>query len=162
MYICMKDGEVMNLRTLVLLFISITMSLVKAQQVSKEKPRPFTQIKVNDFFTLDNIEFVCITTLQYGEVIIGDTMDVYTPSKGFMGRCRIIEIENPYTEEKLTIRHAPSSLKITTKAINSIIDEHSYLVSRGKLPYGVRLSNTLTKVQKDTLKTQKDSVRKSP
>jgi len=134
---------------------------VKAQNKPKEKPRPFTQIKVNDYFTLDNREFVCVTTLQYGEVIIGDTMDVYT-TKGLMGRCRVIELENPYTEEKLSIKHAPASLKVTAKAFNCSIDEQCYLVSKDKLPYGVRIQTPPKKPQKHTLKTTTDTLHKAP
>jgi hypothetical protein len=132
-----------------------------AQNKPKEKPRPFTQIKVNDYFTLDNKEFVCVTTLQYGEVIIGDTMDVYT-TKGLMGKCRIIELENPYTEEKITIKHAVASVKVTAKAFNCSIDEQCYLVSKDKLPYGVRIHNPPKKIQKDTLKTVTDTLNKAP
>lgn len=132
-----------------------------AQNKPKEKPRPFTQIKVNDYFTLDNKEFVCITTLQYGEVIIGDTMDVYT-TKGLMGRCRIIELENPYTEEKMTIKHAVASLKVTAKTFNCFIDEQCYLVTKNKLPYGVRIQPSSQKTRKDTLKTVTDTLHKAP
>lgn len=132
-----------------------------AQSKPKEKPRPFTQIKVNDYFTLDNKEFVCAATLQYGEVIIGDTMDVYT-TKGLMGSCRIIELENPYTEEKLTIRHAVASVKVTAKAFNCAIDEQCYLVTKGKLPYGVRIQQPPKKVRKDSLKTLSDTLKKAP
>lgn len=130
-----------------------------AQNKTKEKPRPFTQIKVNDYFTLDNKEFVCATTLQYGEVIIGDTMDVYT-TKGLMGSCRIIELENPYTEEKLTIKHAVASVKVTAKAFNCVIDEQCYLVTRGKLPYGIRIQATPKKIQKDSIKNTSESPKK--
>ncbi|MCS7028336.1 MAG: hypothetical protein NZ519_06165 [Bacteroidia bacterium] len=133
------------------ILISSVISAVQAQQTKKEKPRPFTQIKINDFFSLDNIEFVCLGTLQYGEIIIGDTLDVYTP-QGFVGKCRILELENPFTEEKLTIRHAPASLKLSAKAFNCIINEQSYLVTQGKLPYGVKIAQSPKKAPKDTIK----------
>lgn len=139
---------------------------VTAQNKVKEKPRPFTQIKINDYFTLDNKEFVCITTLQYGQVIIGDTMDIYT-TKGLMGKCRILELENPYTEEKMTIKHAPASLKVTAKTLNGFIDERCYLVTKDKLPYGVRIQAPPKKIEKnslkkDTLKTVSDTLKKAP
>jgi hypothetical protein len=143
----------------IMLFIAVVSSV--AQNKPKEKPRPFTQIKINDYFTLDNIEFVCVTTLQYGEVIIGDTMDVYT-TKGLMGKCRVIELENPYTEEKLSIKHAPASLKVTAKAFQCSIDEQCYLVTKDKLPYGVRIQSPPKKPQKDTLKTTTDTLHKAP
>lgn len=148
-------------RVLALEFILIYFTVLGfSQRDSKDKPRPFTQIKIEDYFTLDNKEFVCMSFLQYGEVIIGDTLDVYT-TQGLMGKCRVIELENPYTEEKLSIKHAPASLKIIAKALNCSIDERCYLVTRNKLPYGVKVKVPPKKPQQDTLKKTIDTLKKS-